>query len=176
MLEFLLRHVTVRNLVIAGILGASLPFAVGLGRSAREFYRETYYPAQRGSNKGSDDIKKTLDQRESEKVIARFERVNSRLAQAKADGRNIGGLAWKSKQAMRYNVPGRRDVALQMLDEVEMATPLKKVQYIPLYPPAPKDMMSDDDVPPAKAAAAKGKAAGAAKKKSKKHAKKKPRL
>ena len=170
MLDFLLRHVTVRNFVIAGLMAAAAPFAARFGRYAHWRYMQTFYPPVRASESAGEDIKKDLEKKESDRFLARHQRVSGLLAQAKADGFNVAGLDYKAGLALSYNVSERRAEGASLLTEIEMSVPKKKVQYIPIYEPAPQtDMADEDDTPVAKPGGEKPstKASKAAAKKSK---------
>jgi hypothetical protein len=160
MLDFLLRYATVRNLVFAGVIAASVPFAVASARTAYGAYMKAVYPPVRASSAGDDDIRQLLEQREAEKILSQYRRVTGLIEDAKELGYNVDALRWKANEALRNNFPGRRPAAMQTLTELEMVIPRKKVQYIPINGPAPKDTMDeDDDAPPATAATTKTKAA-----------------
>jgi hypothetical protein len=159
MLDLLLRYVTVRNALAVVIMAAAAPLAVRFGNYAQWRYMQANYPPQHDAGVAGKDLDLLLDQRASEKIIAQYRRVNFLLAQAKTDGFDTAALEYKASQGLAYNVPGSRPLAAQLLDETEMAVPRKKVQYIPLYPAAPNDTMSDDDTPKPKASPAKEPAA-----------------
>ncbi len=154
MLDLLLRYVTVRNVIAVVIMAAAAPVAVRFGCYARWRYMQAVYPPVRGSSSGADDIGQSLDRKAGDKIAAQYRRVSFLLAQAKTDGFDVTALEYKASQAQAYNAPGSRPLAAQLLAETEMAVPRKKVQYIPVYDPAPNDMMSDDDTPKPKASAA----------------------
>lgn len=147
MLDLLLRYATPRNFVIAVIAAAAVSPAVRLVRYTHWRYEQAMYPPVRQAAAAGQDIKELLEKRESEKIEARYREVGARLLQAKADGFDVSTLQDRANEALAYNEPGRRQVAAQILNEVELAVPKKKVQYIPLYPKSDDDMMTDDDTP-----------------------------
>ena len=150
MLDFLLRYINARNLLIAGLLAASVPWVIRLAGSAQARIDQHRYPPVRDAGTSAQDIKRLLEKREGEKIEARYRRVGMLLGQARADGFDVAGLQYRADLALSNNVPGRRPEAARVLGEIEMAVPHKKVQYIPLYAPANNDMMTDDDTPTAR--------------------------
>ena len=178
MLDFLLRYVTGRNLLIAVMTAVAMPFIVQLARFGHDTYMRAVYPPVRDNGGAASDIKAVLDQREREKVQLQYRRVSALVSDAKAMGYDVGALDWKLQSAMALDASGQRATALQLLSEVEMAAPRKKVQYIPLYAPAPRDTMTDEDEAPATPAAVVSpktkkpakKAAPKAKRKTRRHA------
>jgi len=169
MLDFLLRHLNGRNFVIGALMAASLPFVGQFGRWGYSRYMETMYPPVRDTASSAGDIKALLDKREAEKVSAQYQRIAGLLIQAKSQGFEVSSMAYRANLAMRYDRPGKRDVAMKMLAEVEMAIPRPKTKY-ELYAGSPEDNMTDDDAPATKGATTKEKTAPAAASAAKKKA------
>ena len=172
MLDFLLRYATPRNFVIAALMAAGAAPAVRLARYSYWRYQKALYPPVRAAAEEGADIKRFLDKRESEKIEGRYRRVGALILQAKADGFDVAALEDRANEALAYNIPGRRDVAVQILNEVELGVPKKKVQYLPVYNRVDENNMSDEEDTPKARPSPPAKAATEAKKAPSKTAKK----
>lgn len=148
MLDFLLRYATPRNFVIAALLAASAAPAARLARYSYWRYQKALYPPVHAAPEEGGDIKQLLEKRESEKIEGRYRRVGGLILQAKADGFDVAALEDRANEALAYNVAGRREIAVQILNEVELAVPKKKVQYLPVYARVDENNMSDDEDTP----------------------------
>jgi len=133
-MEFLLKVCTRRNLIIAAALLGLIFAADHLQRYPRQWYRAWRYPPQKGASPGGDEIMALKDKTDSARLVRRYDRVMSLLAQAQAENFAVDALERKAAAALQLNNARYRPHAVRILVEVEMDIPRKKVQYIPLHP------------------------------------------
>ena len=146
MVEFLFKVCTRRNLGLALALTGVLFAADRLQEYPRRWYREWRYPPQQGASPGGAEIMSLMDKRAAADVVRRYELVLAHLSQARAEGFEVSVLERKAAVALQLNGPRYRRQALEMLAEVELRVPHKKVQYIPLCP-ADEEVEIPEDVP-----------------------------
>jgi len=131
-MDFIFKWCTPRNLLLSAGVAAGLVFAVPrLQPYPRQWVRAWLYPPQKGTTPGGDEIMRLALQRDAAAVTRRHQEVLALLAQAQADGFEIGALLREADVALQLNTPRYRRQALSLLAQVQAAVPRRKVQYIP---------------------------------------------
>jgi hypothetical protein len=110
--------------------------------------RHKMYPPQGGPSDFGKQILAENEKKEAARVETRYRRVLAMLEQARAEGHDTSGLEAKARAALSLNVDAYRRKAVKMLTEVEMASPRRRVQYIPMGPTQAPGEEIDEDVKP----------------------------
>lgn len=146
-MDLLLRVVTPRNFLIAGLILGLVKLWPKIEKYPRRMYLESRYPPQRGVTAAGQEVLDRVDRREAKRVESRFRRVMAKLAEARARGARVDGLEAKARAALKINVPAYRRQATKVLIDVEMAIPREKVRYIPVYATEEQEEVAKDVLP-----------------------------
>ena len=133
-MEHLLRVVTVRNGLIAGIIIGALAMIdfFDLYQYAGQWVQSRLYPAQKNSGLAGREILQSKENRESAAVLRRYGKILDQLGAARREGFEIAPLAAKARAALKFNVAGYRIYATRLLIEVQMAVPRKQPRAAPV--------------------------------------------
>lgn len=131
-MDFLLKTLTPLNVVLALFLCLGAAFAMRHADYPAALYRQWRYPPQNFQSAQGREILAKAEEREMRRVENKFQRIASLLKQSQAEGFEIDVLEVRAQEALKRNVPGLREEAIQRLNELEMDIPRKKVQYIPM--------------------------------------------
>lgn len=121
-MDWLVKYVTLRNLIVVVVGGAILRFAVYHRHPAIYWVKRQLYPPQGAAPASGQDILADLDRQEAARVQARYRRLMAQLEEARARGFDVDALERKAQAAASLKPEYRRQ-ALRLLGEVEMSVP-----------------------------------------------------
>jgi hypothetical protein len=107
-------------------------FLVGI--YPRRWYHQALYPPQRAAPDA--EILSQAERQQARRLEDQYRRVTSLIEEARANGFAVNGLQDQADAALKFNVPGKRTAAAEILYRAEMQIPHRKVQYIPMDAPA----------------------------------------
>ncbi len=127
-MEFLLKTLTPRNLLLAAACVVLFKAGDRYGARVAALYRAWRQPPPRASAPSADgaEIMARKEERDSRAVLKRYEQVAARLARARAAGQETARLEAKAAAALKLNTPAYRVYAVKTLTEVERDTPRLK--------------------------------------------------
>jgi hypothetical protein len=145
--DFLLRWATRGKAAAALVLlmGGSLVW--NLRDYPISWYRAKYYPAAAvAPDSRGASILAEKERRESDAVSKRYVALMMKLEEARRQGFQVAPLEEAARAVLALNRPGSREAARRKLNEIELAVPRKKSQYIPMAAANPEDL-DPGDVP-----------------------------
>jgi hypothetical protein len=134
-MDFILRHLNARGLLIAILSGLGLYTVINYGDAPYRFYQDRRFVKERGAVL-SADIAADLDARESLKLKSLYRDVSAEIAAAQARGRRVGSLQGAADAALLLDKPATRALAVDELNRLRLAIPQDQEA---LRPSAPSD-------------------------------------
>jgi len=121
-MDFILRHLNARGLLIAVLTGLGLYIVGNYYDAPYKFYQDRYYAKQRGAD-AAPDIAADLDARESKKLRSLYRDVSAEIAAAAARGRRVESLQGAADAALQLDKPATRALAIDELNRLRLAIP-----------------------------------------------------
>jgi hypothetical protein len=127
-MDFLLKHVNGRNLLLAVLFGLVFRVAADNRDVAYRWYMQRHYPPLGRPTALGEEIARQNERREAAHIAELHRRVQVQLDQARAQGFDVSGLKRKADLALTLNAPAYRRRAVILLGEVSMAVPRRRAR------------------------------------------------
>lgn len=121
-MDFILRHLNARGLLLLVGTCAGLAFLVKFYDAPYRWYQDRHFAAERGAV-SAPDIAADLDARESKKLQSLYRDVSAEIAAAQARGRRMDGLQASADAALKLDRPETRAYAIERLNRLRLAIP-----------------------------------------------------
>ena len=149
-MDFILRHLNARSLVLFGGGLAFSALALRHGESTYGWYQSRRFAGERGAVAAAPDIAQDLEKRDSQRFLGLYRDVSAEISAAKARGRKVDGLQLAADKALAMNTPAGRAEAFDLLNRLRLSIPQP---LDALRPAGDADVPADNlATPPAKAA------------------------
>lgn len=121
-MDFILRHLNARGLLIAILTGLGLYLVINYGAVPYRWYQDRQFAKEAGIV-AAPDITADLDRRESLKLQSLYRDVSAEIAAAQARGRRVESLQEAADAAMKLDNPKTRALAVDELNRLRLAIP-----------------------------------------------------
>jgi hypothetical protein len=121
-MDFILRHLNARGLLIFIGTGLALSFMVNFYDAPYRWYQDRHFAQERGAAPVVD-IAADLDARESLKLKSLYRAVSAEITAAEARGRAVDALQVNADAALKLDAPTTRAYAIDTLNRIRLAIP-----------------------------------------------------
>lgn len=121
-MDFILRHLNARGLLIALLTGLGLYIVGNYYDAPYHWYQDRHFARERGVV-AAPDIAADLDARESKKLQSLYRDVSAEIAAAQARGRRVESLQGAADAALKLDAPATRALAIDELNRLRLAIP-----------------------------------------------------
>ena len=122
-MDFILRYLNARGLLIAGGAAALVAFVVRFAAVPGRWYEARMIARDRGATTLASDIAKDLDAQDSLRLRGLYRDVSQEIAAARARRRPVDALQRAADAALALDAPGTRRYAFESLNKLRLAIP-----------------------------------------------------